>query len=186
MAPPAEEGRRVEPRARIHRRAKRVDDDGDIDDFLHARAGERRQTTERGNDHRRGAEPEADPDTLTRDTHRPPADRYCFVHSVERIHEEDDVGCLRGDAAAVCCQRDANVGRRERGRVVDAVADHHHHVPLMPQPFDELDFAGGQQIAVCFRNACALREHVHDRLVIARQKYQTSHAAVPQRREHGR
>jgi hypothetical protein len=29
------------------------------------------------------------------------------VHSVERIHEEDDVGCLRDDATAVCCQRDS-------------------------------------------------------------------------------
>ena len=47
-----------------------------------------------------------------------------LAEPVEPVDGEDDVGGLRRRGRAASTDRDADVGERERGRVVDAVADH--------------------------------------------------------------
>ena len=53
---------------------------------------------------------------------------------VEPIDDEHDVGRLRRRGRAARAHRDADVGRRERRRVVQPVADHHHDAVARARP----------------------------------------------------
>ena len=50
--------------------------------------------------------------------------------AVDAVDDDHGVGRLGGDGRAGRAHRDADVGERERGRVVDAVADHDHGAEL--------------------------------------------------------
>ena len=65
-------------------------------------------------------------DALAGDVQRAPADLDGVGDAVDAVDEDDGVGGLRGDGRAGRAHGDADVGERERGRVVDAVADHDH------------------------------------------------------------
>ena len=51
--------------------------------------------------------------------------RMACGDAVDAVDGDHGVGGLGGDGRALAGHRDADVGERERRRVVDAVADHH-------------------------------------------------------------
>ena len=53
-------------------------------------------------------------------------DRHRVDQTVEPVDHEHDVGGFGRGGRAARAHRDADVGRRERRRVVQPVADHHH------------------------------------------------------------
>ena len=63
-------------------------------------------------------------DALAGDRSGAPADPDGVGDAVDAVDEDDGVGGLRGDGGADRAHGDADVGERERRRVVDAVADH--------------------------------------------------------------
>ena len=80
---------------------------------------------ERGDDH--GHEAQA-PSRRRRSAARSAAnaaDPGGLEHAIEAVDGDDDVGGVRRDRRAGRGERDADIGGGERGRVVDAVADHH-------------------------------------------------------------
>ena len=61
-----------------------------------------------------------------------------------RSHQGEVTG-FDGDVGAVA-HRDAEIGLRQRGRVVDAVADHGDDATLGLQAGDRFDLAGGRHV----------------------------------------
>ena len=69
-------------------------------------------------------------DTLLRDVQRTAAERDGIGNAVDAVDENDGIRSLRGDGRTSRAHRDADVGERQRGRVVDPVAHHHDRVQL--------------------------------------------------------
>ena len=69
-------------------------------------------------------------DALQRDEARAPRDPDRRQHAVELIDQQHHVGGLGRGRRAPGAHGHADIGRRQRRRVVDAVADHHHRAVL--------------------------------------------------------
>ena len=131
------------PAPRVRRRfpqdAQRVEDDRYIDDFLQKRTLNRRQIADRRNEHPRDRTTQTDKYAFKRDASRIPGN---FDRGHDRLHQlidqKNDVGGLCGSRRAVGAHRHADVGCRQRGRVVDPVADHHDGPPFSLQTDQDL------------------------------------------------
>ena len=66
------------------------------------------------------------------DAHRAPPEREEARQRRQVVAEQRDVGGLERRVGAGGAHRDADVGGRERGRVVDAVADHRDRADSAP------------------------------------------------------
>ena len=103
-----------------------------------------------GDGHRGEAESHAGEHALARDVQRASAGVHCVGDAVDPVDGDDGVGGLRGDRRAGHAHRDAEVGERQRGRVVDAVADHDHRAQrrVVAQPADDLELLLGGLLGV--------------------------------------
>ena len=82
-----------------------------------------------------------------------------------RSTSDDGVGGLRGDGRAARAHRDADVGERQRGRVVDPVADHHDRaqVRLRLERADDVELLLGRLLGVDAVDAEPLPDRLRDR-----------------------
>ena len=79
---------------------------------------------------------------LARDAQCPLSDADRVTEPIEPVDAENDVGRFRRGCGSSSTHRDANIGGRESGGVVDAVADHDRGaVATFVQ--DRLDLVGG-------------------------------------------
>ena len=69
----------------------------------------------------------------------------CVGDRTEIVTDQREVACLDRDVGAAA-HREAEVRLCERGRVVDAVADHRHHLALGLQSLDRVDLLVGQHL----------------------------------------
>ena len=88
------------------------------------------------------------------------------VHPVDGDH---GVGGLGGDGCAGRAHRDAEVGERQRGRVVDAVADHDHRaqIGIGAQTLDDLELLLGGLLGVDAVDAELATDPLRDRTAIS-------------------
>ena len=125
---PRERGARFVERRRVAAAGREgtqgVEDDGDVDGFLEDRAPHGREQAERRGDHGRTGHGHPGDHTLRRDRPGAVGDGEAVREVVETVDGEDHVGGFRRGGRATGADRDAHVGERQRGRVVDAVADH--------------------------------------------------------------
>ena len=110
--------------ARRRERAQRIEDHGNVDHFLNDGGRHRRQPAERRRQHGQHRKPHPRHDALDGDPPRPPRDHDRLADPVEPVGENHHVRGFRGCAGAARAERDPDVGRRQRRRIVDAVADH--------------------------------------------------------------
>ena len=116
------------------------------------RARDGRQIAESRDDHRRDRESHAARDALYRDAARPPRDTDGIDEAIETVHEQHHVGGLGGCRRAARAHGDAHVGRRQRRRVVDAVADHDDHA-LGSRRLDRMQLVGRRLLGLDLRDA---------------------------------
>ena len=107
--------------------AQRVEDHRDIDALLQQRTRGGRQPAQRGDRHRQQRQRHADHGALHGDAPRPAGDVHRIGETVQTIGGQHDVGGLRGRRRAARAHRDTDRRRRQRGSVVDSVADHDRH-----------------------------------------------------------
>ena len=84
--------------------------------------------------------------------------------------DEREVGGLDRDVGAGA-DREAEVGLGERGRVVDAVADHRDDAALGLQAADHVGLVGGQTSAMTVVDADLGGDRARGRLVVAGQQH---------------
>ena len=106
------------------KRAQRVQDHCDVDSLLQQSAGDRRQASGGGEEHRGERKPHADDHALQRDGARTPGDLHRFGEPSEMVDGQNDVGGLRRSGGAARPHGDPDVRGGERRSVVQAVADH--------------------------------------------------------------
>ena len=95
------------------------------------------------------------------------AERDGLGQAVEAVGHERDVGALEGDVGAGRAHGDADAGGGERGRVVDAVADHRDRAGLAFERGDVLELLGREQPGVDLVDAGRARDGPGDRLGVA-------------------
>ena len=118
-------------------RAQRIEDRGQIHEFLGQGAGDGRDVAGRRRDHQRHAQPDPDPDALQRHLDGALADPHGGGHLGQVVEDDHDVGRLAGRRRAARTHRDPDVGDGQDGGVVDAVADHHDRAERQgPDGFD--------------------------------------------------
>ena len=97
------------------------------------------------------------------------------------VGHQRDVGRLERGVAAGDAHRDADVGRRERRRVVDAVADHRQRaVARCAAPRPRATLSSGSSPARTSSMPSCLGERARRGFVIARQQRHVSHALLAQ------
>ena len=79
---------------------------------------------------------------------------------------------------AVRGERDADVGGRERRRIVHPIAYHHDYIPAGTHPFDETRLVGREQVAMRLLDPDLRGERARDRRVVARQQHDATDAVV--------
>ena len=84
---------------------------------------------------------------------------------------------FNGDIAAAA-HGDAHIGLRQRGRIVDTVADHRHLVPLALQAFNRIGFTVRQHSGNHLINARLFGDSVGGGGVISGQHHQPIALAV--------
>ena len=139
-------GMRFRPAAAPTERAQRVQDRGDVDELLHDRATDRPDDPERPEEHEPEREPHPHHDTLDGDAAGALRDRDRVGEPVEPVHDQHHVGGLGGGRRASGAHRHAHIGGRERGRVVQAVADHDDDAALAAFDLDGLDLLIGRAL----------------------------------------
>ena len=87
-----------------------------------------------------------------------------------------DVGGLGGDVGARG-HGDADIGLRQRRRVVEAVADHRDAAALALQPLDRVDLAVGQHLGDHLVDAGLPRDRLGGRAPIAGEHHDAKAAA---------
>ena len=91
-------------------------------------------------------------------------------------HQGD--GCRLNGYIAPTAHRNPDVGLGQRRRVVDAVTDHRHLMPLALQALDSVSFTVRQHAGDHFVDACFFGNRVGGRGVIPGQHHQTITLAV--------
>ena len=126
-------------------RTQRVEDHGHVDHLLDDRRRHRQQPTQRRRQHRQHRKPHACDDALDRDPPRPLRDHDRLADPVEAIGEDHHIGRLRRGAGAAGAERDPDIGRGQRRRIVDTVADHDGRMqPLLGA--HRVDLVGGHPV----------------------------------------
>ena len=150
-------------------RTQRINDDEHVDDFLNHGAGERRQETEGGHRHGQQRQPHAGQHALQGDVAGTAGNLQCLDQTVQAIHQQHNTRRFRRGSGTTGPHGHADGGRRQCGRVVDAVADHQRarartallygtHLILRAQPGTQLVDAGRQRNHFgCFQ--AIAREH---------------------------
>ena len=111
------------------------------------------------------------------------------MRNVERIGHQPRIAAHQRDSGRVHRDisarrhRNPDIGRRQRGRVVDAVAHHCHRPPGRAQLAHRLGLAVGQDVGEHLRNAERSRHGLGRAFIVAGQHHR-AHAPVLQRR-HG-
>ena len=83
---------------------------------------------------------------LPRCAHRAPADAEELWQPLERMRKKDHIGSLGGDVAGPG-HGDADVGRSQSRRIVQAIARHGRLVSLGAKLLQQFDFLRGEQPA---------------------------------------
>ena len=125
-------------------RSQRVQDDGDVDQLLQERALHGRQVSEGRRDHPEDRQADPGRDALESDAARALGDLDPRQQAIEVIDQQDDIGGLRRGSRPARAHGDADVGGRQRRRVVDPVADHHHRAVLALGQDEEHLLVGGE------------------------------------------
>jgi hypothetical protein len=107
-----------------HGRAQRIYDDCNVERLLVERAHDRCDVSKACGYHRGQAKRQSNRDALSRDVQRTPCDRNAIYNAVQILAEHDDIRGLGRDPATTRRNRNTDVGRSERRRVIDAIADH--------------------------------------------------------------
>ena len=99
---------------------------------------------------------------LAGDLQRAPAEPHGGRDAVDAVDGDHAVGGLGGDRRARRAHRDADVGQRQRGRVVDAVADHHDrpHAGRVADRAHDLELLLGRAVGVDAVDADALGDRL--------------------------
>ena len=105
-------------------RAQRIEDHGNVDQLLKDGGRHRHQPAERRRQHGQHRKSHPDDDALDGDVPGSPRDHDRLADPIEPVGENDHIGGFRGCAGAARAEGDPDVGRRQRRRIVDAVADH--------------------------------------------------------------
>mgnify|MGYP003693993907 CR=1 FL=1 len=84
--------------------------------------------------------------------------------------EQGHAGAFHGDIGARA-HGNADIGRRQRRRVVHAVTGHGHHAALLPEPLDDLALVLGQDLGLDVRDPELLRHGLGRGCVVARQHH---------------
>ena len=101
-----------------------VQDDGDVDQLLQERTPRRREIAGGGDAHGGEGQRHAGDHALGGDTAGAPGDDVGVAETVEAIDGQHHIGGLGRHGGAAGADRHADAGDRQRGGVVDAVADH--------------------------------------------------------------
>ena len=115
-----------------------------------------------------------------RDVHANVAQRGAAKANRERdleqlVGHQCDVSGLERRVGPGGTHRDAHVGRRKRGRVVDAVTHHRHRSVFLLQGLNNRDFVVGQQLGVRLVDADVARQRFGARVVVAGQHHDALH-----------
>ena len=96
------------------------------------------------------------------------------------VGHQRDVGRLEGRVRACRAHRDADVGGRQRRRIVHAVADHRNRSVRLLQFVDGRDLVVRQQLRERLVDADLARERIGARLVVAGEHHDSPHALMPE------
>ena len=90
--------------------------------------------------------------------------RHGVDHPIDAIEHDHAVGRLRRDGRAPAAHRDPDVGERKRGRVVHAVAHHHHRaeVGIRAQRANDVELVLGRLLRVHAIRSERLPDRVRD------------------------
>jgi hypothetical protein len=105
--------------------AQRVQDHRNVDDFLQQSALHRCQITEGGGQHAEHRKSDPGDNAFDGDPPGRPCNRDSRRKTVDAVNQEHDVGSFSRSGGASRPHRHTDVGCCQRGRIVDAVPDHH-------------------------------------------------------------
>ncbi len=126
-------------------RPQRIEDHGDVDHLLNDSRRHRQQPAEGRGQHRQRRKSHAGDDAFDRDPPRPLRDHDRLADPIEAVGEDHHIGRFRRGAGAAGAKRDPDIGRCQRRRVVDAVADHDGRMqPLLGA--HGIDLVGGHAL----------------------------------------
>ena len=139
------------------------------------------QQPEGRGDHGQHREAHAHQHALHGDAARPPGDADGLSQPVQPIDRDDHVGRLRRRRGASCAHGHADVGSRQRRRVVDAVADH-GHAAGSPDSLgvDGLDLLGRGTLGQHAVHAQRRGDRLGDRRMVAGDHHDAPDACLPQ------
>lgn len=120
-----------------------------------------------GHQHRDGRERQRD--ALVHDAHRTAGEADGGGQLVELVGHQRDVGGLQRDGRAGGTHGDPDVGDRQRGGIVDAVADHRYGPALRGQLGHGGALVPGQQLGADVVDAAGGADGAGDPVVVARQ-----------------
>ena len=100
------------------------------------------------------------------------------------VAHERDIGRLERGVAADGAHHDADIGGRQRRRVVDAVADHRHAAPPGAHGLDGFDLVVRQQLGTHGVHAHVARHARGGADPVARQHFDPRDAAFPEQVDH--
>jgi hypothetical protein len=118
------------------------------------------------------------------DRPRPPRQFDHEGDAVQLVRHQRDARGVRGDVRSAQAHRDADVGRRERGSVVDAVADHHRARAGPHQLLDLLVLLLGEALGLDRVRADRHADALGHAQAIAREDEDLAHAQLAQARDH--
>ncbi|MNR13840.1 hypothetical protein D3C85_1302700 [compost metagenome] len=101
-----------------------VKDDHHVDALLHHSADQRRQVTEGRHRHGQQRQSHADQHTLARDVAGASGNVQRLDQPIQPIHQQHDTRGLCRSSGTAGPHGHADIGRRQRGGVVDAITDH--------------------------------------------------------------
>ncbi|MNO66048.1 hypothetical protein D3C76_568290 [compost metagenome] len=133
-----------------------VDDDRHINALLHNSTDKRRQITQGRHHHGQQRHAHADQHTLAGDVTGLAGNVQCLHQTIETVYQQHHTRGLCRSRGTTGPHGHADVGRRQRGGIIDAIADHQgagaqtpflhrSHFVLRDQPCSQLVNPGGQR-----------------------------------------
>lgn len=155
---------------RTPEQSQTIEPDDDGGPFVAGDTEWQRQRAEQVPEHQYRNERRRDDEVGDDDTVRPPSKSEDRGHCGQIITDDDDIGSLQRQIRTGAAHRDPNLGRSERGRVVDPVADHSDSATASVQGGNGVRFALREQFSMDVNDAHVGRDAFRGFCVVTGQQ----------------